>query len=91
MLHGATAYSRVLFGPALCAVCGAFELELAFEQIQTNMIQKLLLWVEVGKVLSIPHENTGFISGCLVRDLWACRSSADLFVCRPAVDLHQHL
>ena len=63
--------------------------------IQTRMIQKPLLWVEVGKSpcvlvgickfrLSLParygpHYSSllDFLSGCLVRVLWACLSSTD--------------
>jgi hypothetical protein len=69
--------------------------ELELELIQTRMIQKPLLWVEVGKSacvlvgicelrLSPPARYDpqcpsllNFLSGCLVRVLWTCRSSKD--------------
>ena len=78
------------------------ELELELELIQARMLQKPLLWVEVGKStcvlvgicelrLSPPARYDpqcpsllDFLSGCLVRALWTCRSSTD-----PARDVEQ--
>jgi hypothetical protein len=96
-LHGAGKYkNREIHVPARC------ELELELELIQTRMIQKQLLWLEVGKSacvlvgiyelrLSPPARYDpqcpsllDFLSGCLVRVLWTCRSSTD-----PAQDVKQ--
>jgi hypothetical protein len=70
-------------------------LELEFELTQARMIQKPLLWEEVGRSacvlvgicesrLSPPARYDpqcplllDFLSGCLVRILWTCRSSTD--------------
>ena len=78
------------------------ELELELELIQARMLQKPLLWVEVGKStcvlvgicelrLSPPARYDpqsplllDFLSGCLARVLWTCRSATD-----PARDVEQ--
>jgi hypothetical protein len=81
---------------------GPIKIELELELIQTRVIQKPLLWVEVGKSacvlvgicelrLSPPARYDpqrfsllDFLSGCLVRVLWTCRSSTF-----PAWDVEQ--
>jgi hypothetical protein len=75
---------------------------LKLELIQTRVIQKPLLWIQVGKSACVLVGICGlrltpparydpqcpslldFLSGCLVRVLWTCRSSTD-----PSRDVEQ--